>query len=284
MLTLCPVLHRFFLKMLLVREGALPVIVSLLAVLDVIELLQGIKANATQPEDLAKAIKKHLDLFIMAYGKSAIRPKHHYVLHLAPMLSDFGLLLATYVHERKHRVIRRYTMPRKILKSWNRSVIEEVTCHSIWEMSHRFYNAFDTSTPQKATLQTLQMMFPAVRAQDFSLHRGIAVHGGIAVIGDVISFDYKGHLYFGELLLTAGIADADTEFGGEIFPFVSLWAHCPKACGDNNGRTFLVKDDPMLVPTRDLDACFIHRPADDGKTSFVLIPRERHVAARPHNE
>ena len=69
MLTLCPVLHRFFLKMLLVREGALPVIVTLLAVLDVIELLQGIKANATQPEDLAKAIKNHLDLFIEAYGK-----------------------------------------------------------------------------------------------------------------------------------------------------------------------------------------------------------------------
>jgi hypothetical protein len=70
MLTLAPVLKRFFEKVLLPREGPLPVIVSLIAVLVVVEMLQALKCFATDPDDFAQAIKKHLDCFIEAYGKS----------------------------------------------------------------------------------------------------------------------------------------------------------------------------------------------------------------------
>ena len=280
MLTLAPVAKRYFKKVLLPREGPIPVIQSLLAVLIVIELLQGIKCHATDPDVLAAAIKYHLDCFIDAYGKERIRPKHHYVLHLAPMLKKFGFLLSTFVHERRHRMVRRYTMLRKILKSWSLSVIEEVTCHSIWEMSHRFYNAFDTTVPTKHTLLSLQDLFPGVPSGDFSLHKTVSIHMGAAEVGDVVSCHYNGKLHFGELLITVGIA-ADKEFGGDVFSFVSLWEHHPQPSDDDTGRTFRVQDNPKLIQTCDLDACFIHRPAGDGNTSFVLIPRERHMEARP---
>ena len=276
MLTLAPLLKRYFKKVVLPREGPLPVILSIIAVLDVVEMLQGIKCHATDPDDLARAIKKHLDLFIDAYGKEKMRPKHHYVLHLPSMLRRFGFLLSTFVHERRHRVIRRYTQNRKILKNWSVSVMEEVTCHSIWEMSHRFYNAYDTTNPARSTLSELHAMFPSVPDDDFTLHKTIYVHGGTAEVGDVVSFMYNGSLHVGELLITVGIAAESSEFGGDIFSFVSLWERLPQAYDDDAGQTFLVKDDPQLIPVSDLDTVFVHRPASDGKSSFLLIPRERH--------
>ena len=125
----------------------------------VVEMLQGIKCFATDPDDLARAIKRHLDLFVAAYGMDYIRPKHHYVLHLPSSLRKFGFILSTFTHERKHRMIRRYTQQRKVLRNWSVSVIEEVTCHSIWEMSQRFCNVFDTSVPSRQTLHNLLVFF-----------------------------------------------------------------------------------------------------------------------------
>ena len=161
------------------------------------------------------------------------------------------------------------------------SVIEEVTCHSIWEMSQRFYNAFDTSVPNRQTLHNLHAMFPSVPDKDFSLHNCIYVHMGQAYVGDVVSFLYNGSLHIGELLITIGIAADSSDFGGDIFSFVSLWEHAPRACDDETGRTFLVKDNPKLVKVTDLDAVYIHRPANDGTSSFVLIPHERHHEFHP---
>ena len=281
LLTMSPMVKRYCEKVLLPREGPLPIIVSLVAVLVVVEMLQGIKCFATDPDDLARAIKRHLDLFVAAYGMDYIRPKHHYVLHLPSSLRKFGFILSTFTHERKHRMIRRYTQQRKVLKSWSVSVIEEVTCHSIWEMSHRFYNVFDTSVPSRQTLHNLHAMFPSVPDKDFSLHNGIYVHMGQAYVGDVVSFLYNGSLHIGELLITIGIAADSSDFGGDIFSFVSLWEHAPRACDDETGRTFLVKDNPKLVKVTDLDAVYIHRPANDGTSSFVLIPRERHHEFHP---
>ena len=167
-------------------------------------------------------------------------------------------------------------MHRQILQNWSVSVMEEVTCHSIWEMSHRFYNAYDTTNPARSTLSELHAMFPSVPDDDFTLHNTIYVHGGTAEVGDVVSFMYNGSLHVGELLITIGIAAECSEFGGDIFSFVSLWERLPQAYDDDAGQTFLVKDDPQLILVSDLDTVFVHRPASDGKSSFLLIPRERH--------
>ena len=116
LLTMSPMVKRYCEKVLLPREDPSPIIVSLVAVLVVVEMLQGIKCFATDPDDLARAIKRHLDLFVAAYGMDYIRPKHHYVLHLPSSLRKFGFILSTFTHERRHRMIRRYTQQRKVLR------------------------------------------------------------------------------------------------------------------------------------------------------------------------
>ena len=99
------------------------------------------KCNKTSPDKLAEAIKKHFDLFVEAYGKEKIRPKNHYLLHLPDMLAEFGTLIMTFVHERKHRAVKRYTQYRCNLRSWSASVIEEISCHNAWELQLPFFSA-----------------------------------------------------------------------------------------------------------------------------------------------
>ena len=49
------------------------------------------------------AIKLHHDLFRDVFGKSEIKPKHHYALHIPQMLATHQVLQPTMVHERRHK-------------------------------------------------------------------------------------------------------------------------------------------------------------------------------------
>ena len=78
---------------------------SMLAVLNVVMLLLSLKTGMVTAEALTAAIQTHLILFLAAWGEWYVRPKHHYAIHLGPMLAHFKFLLATFTHERKHRLV-----------------------------------------------------------------------------------------------------------------------------------------------------------------------------------
>ncbi len=78
----------------------------MIAVLQVVVLLLDLQAGTVSAGALTTVIKNHLGLYEIAYGDSAVRPKHHFALHLGPMLRRFPFLLSTFVHERKHRVVK----------------------------------------------------------------------------------------------------------------------------------------------------------------------------------
>ena len=87
---------------------------------------------------LAAAICDHFTLFIAAYGADAIKPKHHYALHLPRMLATHGVLVGTFTHERKHRVVKRNTRDRMNLTKWDLGSLEEITVHQLKELGRTF--------------------------------------------------------------------------------------------------------------------------------------------------
>ena len=115
---------RFFIKVVLLRGFALPKVQSFIAVLVVVMMLQAVKSGDVGWQELGVAIEKHLKLFAAAYGPDDIRPKHHYALHLSYMLRAFGFLLATFTHERKHRMVKRYTHDRQNLRRFSLGTVE----------------------------------------------------------------------------------------------------------------------------------------------------------------
>ena len=67
-LTLFPILARYVLAVCLPRGQCMPAVMSLLAVLKVMHLLQGVKRGIVSAHVLGEAIMEHLRLFLLAYG------------------------------------------------------------------------------------------------------------------------------------------------------------------------------------------------------------------------
>ena len=161
-----------------------------------LELCQAVKSCSVTPDVLAEAIKDTLEKFIAAYGKEYIRPKHHYVLHLPIILAEFGVLVATFTNERKHRLIPRYLRARTHHQSFSACTLEDVTAHQLWELSLAFFNAFDTAEPRKGALIVLRDLFPGIADERFTLHSDLCINGGQCNVGDVVSFSYGGVLCY----------------------------------------------------------------------------------------
>ena len=57
---------------------------------------------------LRSAIIAHLSAFKNLYGEDLMPPKSHYALHLPQMLDRFGSLASCFVHERRHKELKRF--------------------------------------------------------------------------------------------------------------------------------------------------------------------------------
>jgi hypothetical protein len=180
---------------------------SMIAVLDVIDLCVKCRVpGRVAPTTLMAAIVKHLDLFIQVYGEDAVKPKHHYSLHLPLQLLIFGALLSTLVLERKHRAFKRYARGRTNLRNFEVGVSQEVLCHLVWELTEKHADAYSTSTPTSKQLPWLETMFPM--CSNFTLHQEVYRFGYVNR-GDMVVLQYVGGLQYGELLLTIGMDLAD---------------------------------------------------------------------------
>eukprot|EP00959_Pyramimonas_sp_CCMP1952_P327103 6847406-Pyramimonas_sp.AAC.1 len=65
-------------------------------------------------------------------------PKNHWALHLSSQYVRHSCLLATFVHERKHKVTKRYANARHNTCSYEKGLLEDVTCHDLHDVSSEF--------------------------------------------------------------------------------------------------------------------------------------------------
>ena len=144
-------------------------VASMIAVLKALMMLQAVRIGEISADELMVAIATHLNLYRDAYGEDLLRPKHHYALHLPDMLARFGFLLSTFTHERKHRVVKKYTRDRKNLKSWSLGAIEDVTCHQLWENRSPWFSSCSTSRPKRRALYGLREIFPGIADDRFTV-------------------------------------------------------------------------------------------------------------------
>ena len=277
-LSLAPVIKRFLEQVVSLQTAGTHVhrhVESMIAVLDVIDLLQACKVkHAVRPEKLYAAIQKHLDLFKQTYGTEMMRPKHHYALHLPDMLARFGVLLATLTAERKHRAVKRYSRGRINLHGFEIGVLEEVTCHNMWELCEKHVHAFSTSKPSRRQQWWLQDLFPESNAK-LTLHNEVYRNGYIKQ-GDIVAFEFEGDLRFGKLLVNVGIV---CEASAELVSIVSLWEH---PSGDAEFASCSVFDESVKVPTTCLVEALLYHMTADCKSCVVAVPyalraRTRHA-------
>ena len=108
---------------------------AFLAFCDVVDCFTAIARGVVSPDLLRSAIHIFLTRFIAAWGWGEFTPKMHWLLHYAKELARHGMLLACFVHERKHKVVRRYGTPVLNTRNFERTILEEITCHHLCSLS-----------------------------------------------------------------------------------------------------------------------------------------------------
>ena len=74
-----------------------------------IQLLQLVyAAKVEDAKHLLQLQRVHQTLFIRAYTSDKVRPKHHFSMHVPLQAAREGILVDTFVHERKHRMFKSF--------------------------------------------------------------------------------------------------------------------------------------------------------------------------------
>jgi hypothetical protein len=267
-LSLVPILTRFMDAVVIPREELPAHVASFRAVLTVIETLQAVKRGIVSHGQLAEVITDHLRKFLVAYGKDEVRPKHHYAMHLPTILERNGMLFSTLVHERKHRMVKRYAKNRVNQTSWEQGTIEDITIHQMMDAQEYFLSTRVSSKPNRPTMRLLLDLFPNCAEEAFTLHSEISIENGLARSGDVVLLALGGELALAELLYTVGITTNDVL---QLHPIVAKYR---PLSGSGSIVTQTVQYDAAQVHIENIKCVLTCRHSACRTTCSAYIPLE----------
>ena len=94
---------------------------------DVLDLLVQAAQGTVRGEELRDAVDNFLRACLAANWRQFLHPKFHWMLHLVIELVRFGLLLTCWVHERKHRMVKRFTIDLQNTRKYETSLLSETS-------------------------------------------------------------------------------------------------------------------------------------------------------------
>ena len=108
---------------------------TFLALANLLDLFTSSHTGAVTPTQLAEAAEAFLDMCVVAGWKQHMVPKFHWLVHFKSNLRKWGMLLSCFVHERKHRMVKRYSTDIQNTRRCEWSTLSEVTCHHIADLA-----------------------------------------------------------------------------------------------------------------------------------------------------
>ena len=194
------------------------------------------------------------------------------MLHLPDMLSRFGTLLSTFTHERKHRLVIRYSKDRHSLVNWELGALEEITCHQIWEMteptsSYMSIGLDNPHAPKRMTLFLLKEYFPDAMDTDFRVasrcHTGI----GSVLLDDMVLINNDGRARVGEVLMLFSV-------GAHSWVVLAKWHVAGLDAHGRFARCECELGMTCMAPLESIMCALTHKPTPDRRHTNAYIPFE----------
>lgn len=269
MLTLLPTLALFMSTLVGRVEGpCLAAVLSLVACMDVVELLQQVKAGIVAPALLETAVCDHLQKRRAAHGTEidANAIKAHQAGHLPRQMQEHaGRLYSCFVQERHHRLLTKYAAVRKQTKSYERGVVEEITVEQIQDLEVNWLHIglVNPREPPRHTASVLRDLgfVGVVTSLTYKAAFG-SVH-----VGDAISVRSANGDCIGEVAVLFQQGDVD-------YVIVSPWEPLHAADVPKNA----MRVDTTGVGLRVFEAACIHatlphtRPSPENSVVLVKLP------------
>ncbi len=204
-------------------------------------------------------------------------PKFHWLVHLARELEHFGILLSCWVHERKHRMVKRYANMILNTLVFEKSVLSEVTCHHIaelrrpdkFDLSPKLIPPLKASSPALRNLLEMELDLPtgmtyescnSARASQYEV-----VHQRDVVLFHSAAADSQEPLLCGEIWQFCRISGRGIS---RLAALISVWA---KVEQNHDGSVMIVKisrEDTRIAVLMDIRCALTHRRRPDGNAQI----------------
>ena len=209
---------------------------------------------------------RHYAAHVVAYGYTLFVPKHHFMLHLPRQLARFSFLIACFVHERKHKIAKRWAVPLCMSKkrNYDRTVLEECTHARMCSLRDPLLKP---CLPE--AVQAYPKVVAALRACGFATAESALtgqtarVKGKSITVGDVVLYKGDGHdTRVGEVFFHAMLR-------GELLVCLSHW---PTIRETRRYKKVVVTEEFTILPSACMLQSVIFTPEEVGKQSTVLLP------------
>ena len=234
-LSLYPVFALFFATLALPGELCRPEITCFLLLCDVVDAFMLVARAKMTAERLHDVIVRYLTSFKAVHGDEYMVPKFHWLLHCGWQYMKHGILIACFVHERKHRMLKRYARAiRNTSRDWEQSMLAEVTDHHLAALDHEDFS-FDARLVGESLKRPAADLVALLRVA-FGGNADIKIANdarfsewGVARRGDVVMIVANGVHVVGRAFLFAAI-------DGDIFVGVDLWTRIDATRGSSRWR------------------------------------------------
>ena len=125
-----PILSHFIQETILKTGVCIEECKALLAVSDVFDILHS-TTHGCNIEILSMKIDQIFEQFEKCNWKGYMHSKFHWLLHMPSHISKFNLLISCSVHERKHRIIKRYSEGIQNTLRYEKNVLVQMVSHDL---------------------------------------------------------------------------------------------------------------------------------------------------------
>ena len=237
-----------------------------LAVSDVLDTLRS-TIHGCNIEILSMKIDQIFGQFEKCKWKDYTHSKFHWLLHIPSHMSKLNFLISCWVHERKHRIIKRYSegIQNTLRLRYEKSVLVQVVAHDLALLLEQDYFGMHARLKTCKSSKKALDFFKTVWHGDIdSCYMCTCAHlepAGLANKRDVVLLKSKDKV--GEVWLFA-------EINKECVALISFWVWLDKKATNS---TWNVQGKPELAHTDEIQCPLTYRKLDDEK-AIVLLPQE----------
>ena len=136
-LSAAPVLAHYVREVIQRQGRCVAAVASFLLCCNVLELLVGASRGDCPGTLVDEAVRAHSTKHLEAHGAEWWVFKHHMALHVGDMYMQFMVVLACFVHERRHRLVKRFIVDHKAQQGYERHLMEQMTAQHLHDW-HEF--------------------------------------------------------------------------------------------------------------------------------------------------
>lgn len=222
LMTVSSVLALFVQRVMLPSRVCDDACKAFLALSDVVDFTTCANRGRVSADLLRDAVHKFLSLFVGMWGFEWLTPKFHWLLHYSIVLRKFGMLFNCYVHERFHRVAKRYATDSKNPDKNMANILREVTSHKLGALVGT--TAFDFSVglvkPRLASARVRRTVLELLGAET-NLQISTSIESRFSPLGTCIRKDFvlvkSGASFF------VGQVQWHIDIGGVPASVISCW-------------------------------------------------------------